>query len=54
MKQILPLFTTIGRRKKLLGFEASYDGEVIGTFDSKVEAERTLDALAFETLRRAS
>lgn len=50
MKLITPVFQTIGKRKKLIGFEASYDGFVIGRFDDRESARAALDAYVYEAL----
>ena len=48
MKEITTLFETIGKRRKLIGFEAKYNGEIIGTFDTRDEAQAELDRIAYE------
>lgn len=53
MKQITSLFQSIGKRKRLLGFEASFDGQYIGTYATRPEAEHILNQIAYE-LARAS
>jgi hypothetical protein len=53
MKEITPLFRSIGKRRKLLGFEAKYDGAVIGVYATRPEAQHILDQIAYE-LRRAA
>jgi transcription elongation factor Elf1 len=49
-KTITPLFETIGKRRKLIGFRATYGAVEVGTFDTHHEAEVTLDELVFELL----
>ena len=54
MKEITTLFETIGKRRKLIGFEAKYNGEIIGTFDSRDEAQAELDRIAYELAKVAN
>lgn len=53
MKEITTLFETIGKRRKLIGFEAKYNGEIIGTFDTRDEAQAELDRIAYELAKVA-
>lgn len=53
-KEITTLFETIGRRRKLIGFEAKYNGEVIGTFNTRDEAQAELDRIAYELTQTAA
>lgn len=48
LKEIITLFETIGKRRKLIGFKAKYDGATIGTFDTHDEAQAELDRIAYE------
>ena len=50
MKEITTLFEKVGKRTKLVGFEARYDGEIIGTFDTRDAAQAALDQAAYELL----
>lgn len=50
MKTITPVFATIGKRRKLIGFDAFYSDHLVGRFDTRPEAERALDAYAYEEL----
>ena len=45
---------TIGKRRKLIGFEAKYNGEVIGTFETRDKAQAELDRIAFELAQVAA
>jgi hypothetical protein len=54
MKTITPLFIQRGKRRKLDGFLAEYDGYEVGIFDTERQAEKALDEYALETLQRAS
>jgi len=54
MKEITTLFETIGKRRKLIGFEAKYNGEIIGTFDTHAEAEAALDRFVYDELTRVA
>jgi hypothetical protein len=49
-KLITPIFETIGKRRRLIGFDASYNGEVIGRYDTERDAEKALDAWVYEEL----
>lgn len=53
-KEITARFETVGKRRKLVGFEAKYKGEIIGTFDSEAEAQAELDRIAFELAQVAA
>ncbi len=52
-KEIITLFETVGKRRKLVGFEARYAGEVVGTYETRDEAQAALDAIAYDLLRVA-
>jgi hypothetical protein len=53
MKTIKPLFQSISKRRKLIGFEVYYDGALIGVYGTRPEAQHILDQIAFEILRAA-
>ena len=50
MKNIIPIFSAVGNRRKLVGFDAFYGDHLVGRFDTKPEAESALDAYVFEEL----
>jgi hypothetical protein len=47
MKTIIAIFETIGKRRKLIGFDAAFNGETIGRYDTARDAEKALDAWAY-------
>ena len=49
-KEITALFEKVGKRQKLVGFIAKYDGQVIGTFGTRDAAAAALDAAAYDLL----
>ncbi len=49
-KEITPRFEKIGKRQKLVGFEAKLDGAVIGTWPTRDAAQAALDAAAYDLL----
>lgn len=53
VKEIAAVFALIGRRRKLTGFEARYNGQVIGTFGTRDAAQAALNAAAYDLLRVA-
>lgn len=53
-KEITALFETIGKRRKLAGFEAKYNGEVVGTYATRDEAQAELDRIAYELAQVAA
>jgi hypothetical protein len=54
MKEITPLFETIGKRRKLIGFRATYGAVEVGTFDTHAEAEAALDRFVYDELTRVA
>lgn len=54
MKEITPLFETIGKRRKLIGFRATYGTIEVGTFDTHAEAEQALDRFVYDELTRVA
>jgi hypothetical protein len=53
MKEIKPIFEARGKRQKLVGFEAIYNGFVVGIFDNRERARFELDRFAYEMARAA-
>jgi hypothetical protein len=53
MKLITPIFELIGKRRRLVGFDASYNGFIIGRFDDRDAARAALDAYVYEELAAA-
>ena len=53
-KTITPLFETIGKRRKLIGFRATYGTIEVGTFDTHAEAEQALDRFVYDELTRVA
>lgn len=49
-KEIAARFEKVGKRAKLVGFEAKLGGQVIGTFDTRDAAQAALDAAAYDLL----
>jgi hypothetical protein len=47
-------FETRGKRRKLVGHRACYDGFVIGEYETRTEAELALDEYVYEGLRRGN
>jgi hypothetical protein len=50
VKLIIPIFETIGKRRKLVGFDAFYGDQLVGRFDTQRDAEKALDAWVYEEL----
>lgn len=50
MKTIVAVFSKVGRRNELVGFDAFYGDHLVGRFDTKPEAERALDSYVYEEL----
>lgn len=53
MKSITPIFELIGKRRKLVGFDAFYGDHLVGRFNDRDAARAALDAYAFEDLAAA-
>lgn len=54
-KRIEPAFITDGRRRRLVGYDAWLDGrQVVWGANSYIDAERTLDGLAWDELVRTA
>lgn len=50
MKEIKAVFETIGKRRKLIGFDAFYGDHLVGRFDDRAAASAALDAYAYDEL----
>jgi hypothetical protein len=55
MKEITPVFEKVGKRQKLRGYRATFDGLSISTilFSSYRDAQDALDAFALDELAAA-
>jgi hypothetical protein len=53
MKQIIAVYERRGRREKLIGFDAYFDGQRIGFYETYPAAQRALDELAYDEAARA-
>lgn len=51
-KRIEPVYEMIGKRKKLIGFDAWYGDDLIDTRDTRAAAQQALDAFVFEELSK--
>ena len=51
-KKIVPVFEMIGKRKKLIGFDAWYGDDLIDTRDTRAAAQQALDAYVYEELSK--
>jgi len=51
-KRIEPVYEMIGKRKKLVGFDAWYGDDLIDTRDTLAAAEDALNAYVFEELSK--
>lgn len=52
-KTITPVFEVIGKRRKLVGFDAFYSDHLVGRFDNRDAARAALDAYVYEELAAA-
>ena len=51
-KRVEPVYEMIGRRKKLVGFDAWYGDDLIDTRDTRAAAQAALDAHVYEELSK--
>ena len=52
LKRIEPVYELIGKRKKLIGFDAWYGDDLIDTRDTHAAAQAALDTYVYEELSK--